>query len=154
MEFHSIPFVYLLYIIVYLFVTDNKQCLFGNHVYQTSLHSSSHHHHHVPHHCPRSSSPPPPTVIAHDGLNPAHTGFHHPPCTPMLDNDTRASTSPEQNRNHCLVDCYPPPIRLGSTSHPNARQPRQSAHVTRTATSAQSTTTPAHSFGLTLHPNA
>ena len=135
--------LFVCYIIVYLFVMDNKQGLFGNHIYQTSPLSSSHQHlHHVRHHCPQSLSPPPPTMIVHDGLNPAHTGFHHPPRTPMLDNDTRVSTSPDQNSNHCLVNCDPPPIHLGLTSQPNAQQPPQSAHITRTATTAQSTMTP------------
>ena len=141
------------YIIVYLFVTDNKQGLFGKHVYQTSPLSSSHHHHHpVRHHRPRSSSPP--TVIVHDGLNPAHTGFHHPPRPPTLDNDTRASTSPDQNGNHRLVDCDTPPIRLGSTSAPqrSAATPEHPRH--QNGNQLLSTMTPAHSFGLTLHPNA
>ena len=35
-EWNSTAFhLFICYIIVYLFVTDNKQCLFGNHVYQT-----------------------------------------------------------------------------------------------------------------------
>ena len=140
------------YIIVYLFVTDNKQGLFGKHVYQTSpLSSSHHHHHHVRHHRPRSSSPP--TVIVHDGLNPAHTGFHRPPRPPTLDNDTRASTSPDQNGNHRLVDCDTPPIRLGSTSAPQRSAATPECPCHQNGNQLLSTMTPAHSFGLTLHPN-
>ena len=156
MAFH----LFVCYIIVYLFVMDNKQCLFGNHVCQTSPLSSSHHHHHVRHHCPQSSSPPPPTVIAHNGLNPTHTGFHYPTHMPTLNNNTRASTTPDQNGNHCLLDCNPPPICLGSTSHPDAQQPHQSTHITRTATSTQLTMTPPicltspHTPMLDSHPRA
>jgi len=48
-------FIYLLLIIVYLFVMDNKQCLFGNHGHQTWPLFSSHHRH--------LFLPPPPTML-------------------------------------------------------------------------------------------
>jgi len=66
-EFHWNLFIYLLFIIVYLFLMSNKQCLFGNDGHQIQPLSFSHHH---------LFFPPPPTMLV-TAANHAHH-FHHP----------------------------------------------------------------------------
>ncbi|KIJ90076.1 hypothetical protein K443DRAFT_117139, partial [Laccaria amethystina LaAM-08-1] len=92
---NGIPFVYLLLIIVYLFVTD-KQHLFGDHATQTRPLSSSHHH--------QPCSPTRPTMFV----------------TTTALRDLPRWTFPQHNHRHAAPRCSTTHLTSADTNDPRA----------------------------------